>query len=1132
MFLWVAATACAMMLSSAVADTGTELSALLEQLPAPTIQEGQRIASELLDLGPEAIADLCWRILPPGAGDDTQARYAVHGLSLYVSRPGTGPKRRMVARVFLDALDSATDVEVKAFLMRQLQGMGKQEIIAPLSRYLNDERLCEPATQALLNLPARSVTKALTEALAKASGPSRVTLLVALGQLRERSAAEVLRSYARSEDEEVRQAALFALANAGDSSVSDFLAEAIEDASPAVREQAMALHLLCAKRLAERGRERQSVQLCREALRSEAGSSSEQLRCRALSTLVAASGRRALPDLLAALNSSSKPFRQAALELALAIPGKRATRAWMQQQKLLFNPEARAEIIAMLGRRGDPTALPVVVEALKDRQKVVRLSAIPAVTRLAGEEALPPLLETLRTEDADEILAVKEALLRLPGEAMLAAAAESLPTVPFPARVALLEILGARQARAQTEAIFAQTTVEEGTVRVAALKALAPLAEEDDLPRLIERLARASTAAEQSAAEDAVVSLAKRMADPQPAVQSLRAALPDAPAAVLKALARIGGPRALEAVLAEVNSSDESVQDAAVRALADWRDLSAAEALLDVACNSEKTTHQVLAWRGYIRLAGLAANSPPNEKLQMYKTALDRAQRPEEKRLALAGLAGVQTLEALRLVEPYLEDENLASEAAAAVVQIACPESDSQTGILDPSAAPILRKAKNHLNDDDLKDKANLQLSRIAMQSGEGSDPTRDEDEGFAPLFNGLDLTGWNGNREGYRVKEGKLVALEGHSGNLYTESEFDDFVLRFEFKLTPGANNGLAIRAPLGGNAAYAGMEIQILDNTAEQYKDLKPYQYHGSIYGVVPAKRGYLRPVGEWNTEEVIAKGKRIIVHLNGTTIVDADIAQASEGGTMDGQEHPGLSRARGHIGFLGHNSRVELRNLRIRELPPEESLPLVNELSEQEKSKGFDLIFDGDTLSGWKRHEGLPDGLAGKWTVEEGAIVGRQDPPGQGGFLTTLQSYRDFELRLETWIDWPFDSGVFLRVGPDGKSHQITLDYRPGGEIGGIYCSWTQGFVQHCTGGVQHFKRDAWNALRIICCGEPARIQVWLNDVRITDFQHTPETTKGVPKEGTLCLQVHPGGKGYDKSRALFRTIRVRELEGCEE
>ncbi len=194
----------------------------------------------------------------------------------------------------------------------------------------------------------------------------------------------------------------------------------------------------------------------------------------------------------------------------------------------------------------------------------------------------------------------------------------------------------------------------------------------------------------------------------------------------------------------------------------------------------------------------------------------------------------------------------------------------------------------------------------------------QEKTDGFKLLFNGKNLRGWQGNTKGYVVKNGTIVVEpELGGGNLYTAQEYGDFIMRFEFKLTPGANNGLGIRAPLNVNAAYQGRELQILENTASKYKNLKPYQFHGSIYGVVPAKRGYLKPVGMWNFQEVIAKGKQITVKLNGTTIVDADIQKASTPETMDGRDHPGLKRDKCYIAFCGHGDKLSFRNLRIKTL-----------------------------------------------------------------------------------------------------------------------------------------------------------------------------------------------------------------------
>ena len=193
------------------------------------------------------------------------------------------------------------------------------------------------------------------------------------------------------------------------------------------------------------------------------------------------------------------------------------------------------------------------------------------------------------------------------------------------------------------------------------------------------------------------------------------------------------------------------------------------------------------------------------------------------------------------------------------------------------------------------------------------------DEPGFVPIFNGKDLSGWTIRGQygpGYVVEGGKIVCPADGGGNLFTEKEYANFILRFEFKLEEGSNNGIGIRAPYEGDAAYKGMEIQILDHDAPVYRGkLRPAQYHGSIYDVVAAKTGYLKPTGEWNVEEIIADGRHIKVTLNGTVIVDANLDDVTDPAVL--KKHPGLARATGHIGLLGHHSRVEFRNMRAKEL-----------------------------------------------------------------------------------------------------------------------------------------------------------------------------------------------------------------------
>ena len=195
-----------------------------------------------------------------------------------------------------------------------------------------------------------------------------------------------------------------------------------------------------------------------------------------------------------------------------------------------------------------------------------------------------------------------------------------------------------------------------------------------------------------------------------------------------------------------------------------------------------------------------------------------------------------------------------------------------------------------------------------------------EEEASFISIFNEENLDGWIGNKTSYKVQDGIIVVdpKEGEGGgNLYTEKEYSNFELHFEFQLDSGSNNGLGIHAPLEGDVAYVGKEIQILDNTASKYDSLHDYQYHGSVYGIIPAKKGYLKPVGDWNSEQVIVKDSKIKVILNGQTIVDGDFLEASKNGTLDGKDHPGLLRTKGHIVFLGHGDVIRFKNLEIKEL-----------------------------------------------------------------------------------------------------------------------------------------------------------------------------------------------------------------------
>lgn len=269
----------------------------------------------------------------------------------------------------------------------------------------------------------------------------------------------------------------------------------------------------------------------------------------------------------------------------------------------------------------------------------------------------------------------------------------------------------------------------------------------------------------------------------------------------------------------------------------------------------------------------------------------------------------------------FLDDEQLQQTAAIVVMNMAL-NNKSFSGqivvdllnkvyaIIDNPDAEYQKEAiRKHLNEMSKKENRVFQLTE------------EEKKDGFRYLFDGTNLDAWTGNLIDYRIEDGCISlypSLENTShGNLFTKEEFANFIYRFEFQLTPGANNGIGIRTPMEGDAAYVGMEIQVLDGEHPIYSNIANFQHHGSVYGIIPAKRGFLKPNGEWNTQEILADGTHIRIILNGEVILDGDIKEATKNGTPDKKAHPGLFNEKGHIGFLGHGTPVKFRNIRIKEI-----------------------------------------------------------------------------------------------------------------------------------------------------------------------------------------------------------------------
>jgi hypothetical protein len=196
----------------------------------------------------------------------------------------------------------------------------------------------------------------------------------------------------------------------------------------------------------------------------------------------------------------------------------------------------------------------------------------------------------------------------------------------------------------------------------------------------------------------------------------------------------------------------------------------------------------------------------------------------------------------------------------------------------------------------------------------------KEKSDGYAPLFNGKDLTGWKNyepkKNDVWVVEKDMIVCLGEGGGWLGTEKDYADYVLRLEFRVSPGGNSGVYLRAPETGWISRVGMEIQILDDAHKNYEKVQRWQNTGAIYHVVAPKELASKPAGEWNAMEIRAEKRQVAVILNGKKIVDADLDECLKDEKI-AQEHPGLKRTTGKIGLQSHTDRVEFRNLRVKEI-----------------------------------------------------------------------------------------------------------------------------------------------------------------------------------------------------------------------
>ncbi len=658
--------------AAGAAEPPQGVATLIQKLPCDKPEEAQAILQEILKGAPDSIVELTKMVKEPGKEDDSKVRFALHGLATWVQRADAEAERKLFSDTLVKQLEADLPAQVKAFLMMQLQLAGGGEAIPVLGKFLLDKELCEYAVQAMLAIKDKAAIALLQEALPKATGPCRVTIIQALGVLRAAKGQAAVAKALSDGDRDTRLVAAFALANSADPAAVEPLLKGAEAEAAYERGQMTEAALLLARRLGEAGEKAAGTKLARQLLASKAGDT--HVRCAALQALAAAAGEDAMEDVVAAMSSDNADLRAAGLAAAIAMPGERATQRWVAQLKGA-NPAGKMAILDLLAKRGDTAALPAVLEAMSDADDAVRLAAIRAAATTGTEAAVPPLVAKLAAQSAPERSAAQSSLLLIPGDAATAAVVKALDAATGDAKAPLLDILAGRRGREHLKTILGYTTDANPRIAAAAIGALGKLADESDLPTLGKLLLDAKDDAVRSAAERALASACSRLADKEKATNTVVAALKDTQGATRAALVRVLGgiatQGAYQALRGAVADPDDAVKDAAIRALADWRDDAPAADLLAVAKTADKPAHHVFALRGYIRMIGLRKDRSADERLKMCQEAMAAAKRDEERRAVLAVVADVPTPDALKMAEGCLPNAALKNEAAIAVIRIA-----------------------------------------------------------------------------------------------------------------------------------------------------------------------------------------------------------------------------------------------------------------------------------------------------------------------------------------------------------------------------------------------------------------------------------------------------------------------------
>ena len=900
---------------------------VLAEIPMQQHADFDTAMNDLLGTGSFGVTQLAGMLGPAAEGQNNRVEYALEGLVNYTAKHADEAQRAKVCEGFDAAIKACKDEPNKAFLILLFSRISRPVDAPVFVEYLNDPYLAEHAQSALILTPGTDdiVLGFMNE------GKLPQPVLARLAGAKHIAAAEpILLDWLKKADSETAASIYKALAECGTVKSLPALAKGAKNENYKwVSTDATAAYVSLLNRLAYNDADKKVV--AKEASALLKNSKETHVRTGALTALFVAQGPAALPVLKKAMADGNRQYRVAAL---------RACQAWNSDEAvaalaaIAVDPktpaQVKTDIVNWLGTNKYQSQVAAAIANMAAADDELAQAAFTATSRIGGEDALRALVAQL--DGARSALATK-ALLSFNGEVKDAITAALALSNSVKTRRAAMGIASTR--RVKEAAPVVMQLLNDNDLSEAAYAALPGVVSPAQISALCKML-EAAPASRRANFQTALVAALRQL----PAGEQYAAIKPYVDSSknqplYYSAMATTGSPEAVDALTAAYKAP--ATRDAALAALLELDSPAMVDTLYDIAVENEGSNSAALS-----RYAVMVDRYGKDNigRYNLYRRGLEAAKSADVENIFIGRLAGTGTYGALMIADSHIGNQATAAASAAAIRAIMTKHLGEYQGeevrsaivkSMDYFKSKMSTDADAGYAVDDLKGMLAKYDALAANAAVPASELTAEEKaQGFDMLFDGTSLKKWTGDTTTYIIKDGCITVNAAHWGNnIYTANEYGNFVFRFEFALDkPGVNNGVGIRTPMNVDAAFHGMEIQILDHDDPMYADIAEYQVHGSVYGVIPAKRVKFKH-GEWNTEEIRAEGDHITVTVNGKVILDGNIREACQGHAVgdpgeegnhymiDHRNHPGLFNKQGHIGFLGHGDGIRFRNVRILDL-----------------------------------------------------------------------------------------------------------------------------------------------------------------------------------------------------------------------